>query len=151
MKILFICTGNICRSPTAHAIARQRSKAAGRDLIFDSAAISRYHVGQEPDERAVAEGEARGISFDGIIARKITDRDFEESDLIFAMDKGHLRSLLSMSGQRYHNKIKLFLEFCETDNPWGDEVIDPYYDGIRSFKMVYKAIDDSINNLLEKL
>lgn len=150
-KILFVCTGNICRSPTAHAIARQKAQDLGKmdEFIFDSAAISGYHVGETPDERAILEGQNNNISFENIYSRKITEEDFDKFDIIFAMDRGHYRSLLSMAAQKKYEKVKLFLEFCKTPNPWNDEVVDPYYNGMESFRQVFKIIDEAVDNLLE--
>lgn len=148
-KILFVCTGNICRSPTAHAIARHKAKElkAENKFIFDSAGIEGYHSGESPDSRSASIGKEKGISFDNIFSRKITTKDFENFDLIFAMDRSHLKHLLRISNPSYHHKIKLFLEFCDTKNSWHDEVIDPYYGSHKNFTEVYNVIEAAIENL----
>lgn len=149
-KILFVCTGNICRSPTAHAIARHKAKNLKKDHLyfFDSAGTSSYHEGECADLRSIQTGKKRGISFDGILSRRITQKDFADFDLILCMDRNHLSHLLQISDEKYHHKIKLFLEFCAVSNLWDDEVIDPYYGGNKGFEEVYDMIDCAINNLL---
>ena len=93
MKILFICTGNICRSPTAQAIARHQTKIQKLEnkFIFDSAGTNNYHGGEVPDSRSVKVGKERNISFSNIHSRQIVSQDFENFDLIFAMDRDHLK------------------------------------------------------------
>ncbi len=149
-KILFVCTGNICRSPTAEAIARHKAKLLGLEnsFIFDSAGTDGFHSNEVPDLRSVKVGEERGISFEGIYSRKITQHDFEEFDLIMCMDKNHHSRLLQIAAPQHHEKIKLFLRFCAAKNPWQDEVIDPYYKGNQSFDMVFDVIDSALDNLL---
>lgn len=150
-KILFVCTGNICRSPTAEAIARHKSKQLGleKNFIFDSAGTDGYHAGELPNARSVATGEARGISFAGISARKITAEDFAEFDFLMCMDRSHRSKLLRMAPEKYHNKIQLFLEFCEAENKWNDEVIDPYYKSSGAFDEVFDVIDLAVENMLK--
>lgn len=150
-KILFVCTGNICRSPSAEAIARHKAKSLGleNNFIFDSAGTEGFHDGEVPDPRSVRIGEERGISFDGIKSRKITSGDFEEFDLIMCMDKSHLNRLIQISPPQHHEKIKLFLRFCAAKNPWNDEVIDPYYKSTGSFEMVFDVIDSALGNLIK--
>lgn len=152
VKILFVCTGNICRSPTAEAIARHKVKSLGleNEFSFDSAGTDGYHAGEVPDFRSVEVGKERGISFDGISSRRITAKDFEEFDLLMCMDKGHHAKLLQASAPQHHNKIKLFLEFCQAENSWNNEVIDPYYKGSHAFDQVFDVIDVALENLLKK-
>ena len=152
-KILFVCTGNICRSPTAHAVARHKAKILQQEnnFHFDSAGIASYHVGEASDPRSVRLGEENGVSFSGIKARQIKQKDFENFDLIFAMDRSHLRALQDIAPLDYQNKIQLFLEFCETKNQWNDEVIDPYYLKHRDFDLVFKIIENALDNLFKKI
>lgn len=152
-KILFVCTGNICRSPTAEAIARHKVKNLGLEnhFIFDSAGIESHHAGEAPDSRSVGVGHERGISFDGISARKITFSDFEKFDLLMAMDRGHHDRLLRIAPKEHQQKIKLFLQFCAAKNPWNDEVIDPYYKSSHAFDMVFDVIDSALDEMFEKV
>lgn len=147
-KILFVCTGNICRSPTAEAIARKKAHDLNKKIIFDSAGTSGYHQGEKPDSRSVEVCQTKNISFSDIYSRKICDQDFIEFDYIFAMDRSHLSHLYNLADKKYHHKIHLFLQFCATSNIWNDEVIDPYY-GERGFEEVYEIIDESIDNLFK--
>lgn len=151
-KILFVCTGNICRSPTAEAVARHKAKALNLEdsFIFDSAGIESFHSGEVPDSRSVMVGMKHGVSFVDISSRKIRKNDFADFDLILAMDRGHFSHLLSVAPQEQRSKVKLFLQFCEVKNSWNDEVIDPYYKGDQSFEDVFSIIDLALENLLKK-
>lgn len=148
VKILFVCTGNICRSPTAHAIARHIAKESNLEnkFFFDSAGTQGYHAGEISDRRSIAVGKERGISFDDIFSRKITKKDFETFDIIFAMDRSHVSHLLRICPSQYQNKIKLFLEFCNARNSWNDEVIDPYYGSSNGFYEVFDVIESALYN-----
>ncbi len=150
-KILFVCTGNICRSPTAHAVALNKVKFAGMEnfFLFDSAGTESFHQGERPDPRTMEVGQERGISFAGIYSRKITAQDFTDFDLILCMDRSHKKRLIDISDPKYHAKIHLFLEFCDAKNPWQNEVIDPYYKGNQAFEMVYDVIENAVDNLIK--
>jgi protein-tyrosine phosphatase len=152
MKILFICTGNICRSPTAEAIARQKAiiYGVGEEFIFDSAGINSIHSGESPDPRAVEVGEKYCISFDGIKSRQIQEQDFAKFDLILAMAKNHYDNVLKICPKQYQNKVHLLLQYCQVENKHNDEVYDPYYKGKEGFEEVFHLIDDAITNLFEE-
>ena len=152
LKILFVCTGNICRSPTAHAIARHQVKnlRVENKIIIDSARIDGFHVGDISDYRAIQVGREREISFDGIKSTKISLADFKSSDYIFAMDKGHFKSMKLLSPKEYQDKIHMFLEFAEINKGSG-EVKDPYYGGVEGFNQVFDLINDGVEKILKKI
>ena len=153
MKILFVCTGNICRSPTAEAVARNKAKLLGLSdkFAFDSAGTEDYHLNDSPDPRSIETGSKYGVSFDGIKARQINEKDFEKFDLIIAMDKSHQSHLLKIAqNQIQKNKVKLFLEFFKEKNSWNDEIIDPYYKTLDSFDEVFKLISSAVDNFFNK-
>lgn len=152
MKILFVCTGNICRSPTAEAIARQKAKVYQVEdkFTFDSAGINNIHAGNPPDPRAVATGSKYCIPFDGIVSRQIQEDDFDKFDLILTMDHGHYSSVMELCPQEYQHKVNLLLEYCEVDNNWDDEVYDPYYRTNNGFEEVFVMIDQAITNLFDR-
>src|SRR5210317_851981 len=123
-SILFICMGNICRSPTAEAVFRQKAQDAGLHLLIDSAGTTGAHAREKPDQRAQKAASIKGYSFKGIKARKVTVKDFEEFDLILAMDSYNIRELLTIAPEPFQHKVKLFLEFADSEE---EEVPDPYY------------------------
>lgn len=148
MKILFVCTGNICRSPTAHAIARHKAKELNLDNIeIDSAGTSGFHEGEKPDPRSIDVGVARGIDFAGINSRKITKEDFKKFDLIFGMDRGHISILRNICPEEFQGKIHLFLEYADVKNNFDDEVVDPYY-GEEGFTEVFELIEMAVEKTL---
>ena len=150
-KVLFVCTGNICRSPTAEAIARHKVKILGLEdrFVFDSAGTQGFHSGEAPDSRSAKVGVERGISFAGISSRKITAQDFAEFDFLMCMDRSHQKHLMAMAPKQHSEKVKLFLQFCQAKNPWNDEVIDPYYKGEQAFDMVFDVIDSALENFFK--
>lgn len=145
-SVLFVCLGNICRSPTAEAIFRQKAKRAGLELVIDSAGTGGWHVGASPDPRAIETGEAAGYSFAGLSARKAEKSDFAKFDYILAMDKENLANLRTISPQNYSGHLGLFLDFAKTQNT--REVPDPYYGGNEGFKDVVTLIEDASDGLL---
>lgn len=147
-SVLFVCLGNICRSPTAEAVFKQKAANAGLNIIIDSAGTHGYHIGNPPDKRSQAAGIERGYAFDGLKCRRVEERDFEQFDYILAMDKSNLSNLHGMSPAEYHHKIKLFLEFSNSDE---DEVPDPYYGGKRGFDLVVDLIEDASDGLINHI
>ena len=153
IKVLFVCTGNICRSPTAHAIANHitRKNSLQDKFYFDSAATDGFHVGELPDFRSVEVGRKRNIDFSGIFSRKFQLADFDKFDYIMCMDKSHHSKVLGMSEPDNYEKVKLFLEFCEVPNNWNDEVKDPYYRYDGAFDEVFDVVQDGVENMLKML
>lgn len=148
MKILYVCTGNICRSPLAEAITRHEAANRGlRGVMTASAGTHGYHIGERPDHRSITVAKNRGVSTEGQLARKVSLTDFESYDLILAMDRGHLVHLHDMAPASAHDRINLFMAHAcgeITDVP------DPYYGHIKDFEDVYDMIARGVNAMLDK-
>jgi protein-tyrosine phosphatase len=148
-KLLFVCLGNICRSPAAenimnHLIAEKR---LSNEIFCDSAGTSSYHVGSPPDQRMSAAARQRGLVFRGK-ARQFQPVDFEEFDLILAMDRENYWNILSLDPQGEHqDKVRLMCEFCTHHSD--QEVPDPYYGGAEGFTDVIDLLMDACEGLLE--
>jgi protein-tyrosine phosphatase len=147
-KILIICLGNICRSPTAEAVLRASAKKMEIDIEIDSAGTIDYHHGNPPDKRAMAAGEARGYSFKGISSRVIQQTDFEYFDLILAADKSNIEDLKMMCPAHLQYKITLFLSYAQVNTT---EIPDPYYGGELGFEIVLDLLEDSSKQLLTNI
>ena len=150
-SVLFVCMGNICRSPTAEGVFRKHVSDAGLDaeILTDSAGTHAYHGGEPADRRAHAAALRRGFSLEGIRARKVTDEDFEDFDYILAMDQDNLMTLQERSPDELRSKVRLFLEFAESRQE--NEVPDPYYGGSAGFERVLDLVEEASQGLLETL
>ncbi|OUV38543.1 MAG: protein-tyrosine-phosphatase [Rhodobacteraceae bacterium TMED111] len=144
-SVLFVCLGNICRSPTAEAVFKKKAAEAGLDIDIDSAGTHGYHIGKPADKRSQAAGVERGYSFKGLKCRRVDENDFERFDYILAMDNSNLANLHGMSPGQHHNKIKLFLDFADVEDK---EVPDPYYGGKRGFELVLDLIEEASDGLI---
>lgn len=142
-RVLFVCTGNICRSPTAEGVFRALVKKAGLEsrVEVDSAGTRGYHVGDPPDERAVAVARSRGYDLSQLRARRVTDADFDDFDLILALDRGHLRRLRAMRPEGSRAEARLFLSD-------GRDVPDPYYGDRADFNHALDLIEAGARELL---
>lgn len=151
-RILFVCLGNIVRSPLAEGLFRQRAAERGLAEQFqvDSAGTSGYHVGERPDSRMRRTAAERGLEYDGR-SRQVRQSDLEEFDLIIAMDRQNLRNLRELArGSEWTDRIRLMREF----DPQADgdhDVPDPYYGGQTGFETTYDIIDRSVTSLLDSL
>ncbi|TLU66433.1 low molecular weight phosphotyrosine protein phosphatase [Thalassotalea litorea] len=141
--------GNICRSPTADAVFRQKAKEQGVDIEVDSAGTIAFHQGEPPDKRSQQVGAARGYDFSNIRARKVVGEDFERFDLIVAMDHDNMDDLLKQCPQDLQHKVRLFLEFAEDRAEIS--VPDPYYGGSHGFEHVLNLVEDASDGLLNKI
>ena len=141
-SVLFVCLGNICRSPTAEAVFRARAVKA--DIKIDSAGTGAWHAGEGPDPRSRAEGERRGYSFAGQAARKVRVQDFHDFDFILAMDASNLSDLQAIQPNTGTAQLSLFL-------PNGADVPDPYYGGPDGFARVVDLIEEASDYWLAKL
>jgi len=151
-KILFVCTGNICRSPGAEAIFKQMVQNRGLDKEFeiDSAGTSTYHVGESADKRMRTHAKKRGYNLTGISRKFNPNHDFDHFDMIIAMDNEHIFSLK----RRIRNDADLQKIHKMTDfrKEWSyDEIPDPYYGGEEGFELVLDLLEDSCEGLLENL
>lgn len=151
IRILLVCMGNICRSPMAHGVVRQRLGKAGlSELVeIDSAGTHGYHQGTPPDERAQAAALRRGIDISDLRARAVVPADFEAYDLLLAMDDENLESLRTVADPRHHAKIHLFLEYAAGDA--GRIVPDPYYGGPIGFERVLDMVEEAAEGLLARV
>jgi protein-tyrosine phosphatase len=149
-SVLFVCLGNICRSPTAHAVFRQKLKQTKLNVILDSAGTAGYHIGATPDKRSIKHGKNRNYDFSNLFARAVIDDDFEFYNHILVMDKCNYQDLMDKCPDIYQHKINLFLDYA-TNYPDYDEVPDPYYGGEQGFETVLDLIEDASDGLINTL
>lgn len=138
-KILFVCLGNICRSPLAEGIMLHLREKHNLDLIIDSAGTSDYHIGEAPDKRTIANAKKNGVDLSFLRARQFTKSDFENFDVILTMDKNNLKNVLSLAETKDHTqKVVLFLQsvYPALDH----EVPDPYYGSEQDFEAVFQLV-----------
>jgi protein-tyrosine phosphatase len=149
--ILFVCMGNICRSPTAEGVFRQRAAAAGLAdaLHIDSAGTHGYHVGQPPDARSMQHAARRGYDLSAQRARQVAASDFERFDHLLAMDRDNLALLAEACPPRHRHKLGLFMQFA--GNAGVDVVPDPYYGGAQGFDQVLDYIEEAADGLIATL
>lgn len=148
VSVLFVCMGNICRSPTAHGVFRQQLAAAGLSdqVVIDSAGTHGYHIGSPPDARATATALQRGIEMGDLRARQVNTSDFTQFDYILAMDTDNLRLLRASCPEEEEHRLSLMLDWT---TGWGDEVPDPYYGGEAGFEQVFDMLTDACHGLLK--
>lgn len=151
IRILFVCTGNICRSPMAEGVFRHLVEEAGLSGSIEarSAGTDSYHVGEKPDARAVNVAARAGVSLEGIRARKIHLGDFDNYDYIFAMDGGHIYELKEQAPERSRAKLVMFLAAASSLKEI--EVPDPWYGAEEDFERSWKLISEGASALLKKI
>lgn len=151
VSVLFVCMGNICRSPTAEGMFRKHVEDAGLSdrIRIESAGTHAYHVGAPPDHRSQAAAARRGVRLAHIRARRISEADFENFDYIFAMDKDNLGELLELAPEQHREKVTLFLDFAGTGRT--AEVPDPYYGGASGFDLVLDLVEQASERLLQRI
>ncbi len=150
MRILFVCMGNICRSPTAEGVMRRLAEDAGLDVEIDSAGVGGWHAGEPPDRRATLAARRRGITLEGA-ARQVTLDDFRRFDLLIALDRSNLSELLAIApDEDAAEKVRLLREFDPAAG--GDlDVPDPYYGGDRGFETVLDMVEAACRGLIDEL
>ena len=151
MKVLFVCMGNICRSPTAEAVFRQMAEQRGlsEPLEIDSAGTHGYHVGRAPDSRAIAHAARRGYDLTGLRARAVAATDFEQFDCVIAMDDNNVAHLTAICPSHHAKKIQLLLDYARDGSP--REVPDPYEGKAKDFELVLDLIEAGCHGLVEHL
>ena len=148
VSVLFVCLGNICRSPTAEGIFRRLLQERGFDgrVHVDSAGTSDYHIGEPPDPRAIAKAQHCGIDIKELRGRQVSRSDFEKFDYILAMDAENLDDLLRRCPKKYQDRVRLLMEFAPQTNVRA--VPDPYFGGDAGFDHVYELIEAASQGLL---
>ncbi|MFA5242515.1 MAG: low molecular weight protein-tyrosine-phosphatase [Sulfuricella sp.] len=151
IKILFVCMGNICRSPTAEGVFRDLVARSGWDglIRIDSAGTHGYHIGKSPDKRASAAAAKRGYDLSALRGRQVSEQDFLVFDYILAMDQDNLANLKRICPAGHEHKVTLFLEHSRKFSE--REVPDPYYGGSQGFEQVLDMVEDAAQGLLDTL
>ncbi len=151
VKILFVCMGNICRSPTAHGVFETLLATQNLDDVIsvDSAGTHAYHVGEQPDSRAQSVALNRGVDLSSQRARKVMQDDFERFDYVIAMDRSNHADLCELASPEQRKKIHLFMDFAKDRDE--REVPDPYYGGSHGFERVLDMVSDASEGLLEDI
>ncbi len=153
IRILFVCMGNICRSPTAHGVFQRVINAAGLDSLveIDSAGTHGYHVGEPPDRRSQEAALAAGVDLSSLRARQVRAEDFTHFHFILAMDRDNFRDLFAMCpDDEGRERIHLFMDFAER-YPEQRELPDPYYGGEEGFQRVLDMVMDASSGLLRRI
>lgn len=151
VRVLFVCMGNICRSPTAEGVMRHRLIERGLDsfVAVDSAGTIAYHAGKKPDRRARDEAHRQGVDLGPHRARQVTVADFDAFDFVLAMDRDNLQDLRSIRPRTAKADLRLLCEFAP-ELPV-DEVPDPYYGGDMGFRNVFKIVDAAVGKLIDHI
>lgn len=150
VKVLFVCLGNICRSPTAEGVFRHRVERAVLEehIVIDSAGTGDYHIGAPPDGRACNAATRRGYDLTALRARQVKRADFADFDSVLAMDDENVRALKRLAPREHAHKVKLFTEFCSTG---ACAVPDPYGGGAQGFELVLDLVEDAAQGLLRHI
>lgn len=150
-KILFVCMGNICRSPSAEAVFKQQLKLQGLtdQYLVESAGTHSYHIGNPPDKRSIQAALKRGMDMRNYQARKVSFEDFERFDFLIAMDDSNYRDLQKMTSEHHHNKILKMMGFSNSNSY--QQVPDPYYGQSDGFELVLDLLEDASEGLLRRI
>jgi protein-tyrosine phosphatase len=151
VKVLFVCMGNICRSPTAHGVFRDlvEKEQLPHMVSIDSAGTHAYHVGNAPDKRAQATALERGVDLSDLSARRVTPEDFDEFEYVLAMDQDNYMALSEICPVQHIDKIHMFMDFAPHMRT--REVPDPYYGGPAGFDRVFDLVEAASLGLLEEI
>ncbi len=151
ISVVFVCMGNICRSPTAEGVFRHVVKERNLQNVIkiDSAGTHAYHIGEPPDSRSQATAKSQGVDLSAQRARKVEAIDFERFDYVIAMDRSNYENLKELATADHQERLHLFMDFTSTwDNA---EVPDPYYGGGDGFKNVFDMVQSASEGLLEHI
>ena len=148
VRVLMVCMGNICRSPTAHGVLTQRVADAGLGdrIVVDSAGTHDYHVGRPPDERAQQHAARRGVDLSAQRARQLTARDFDAFDLVLVMDDANEQAARALCPPAQRHRLRRLTDFCTRHR--ASEVPDPYYGGAAGFEAVLDLVEDACDGVL---
>jgi protein-tyrosine phosphatase len=147
-SVLFVCLGNICRSPSAEAVFNKKTDENGLKIEIDSAGTAGYNKGAAPDKRSQAVGMEKGYDFKGSKCRKVALVDFEKFDYILGMDNENVTNLLGACPEEFKHKVSLFLSFSQSEE---QQVPDPYYGGKGGFEYVLELIEQGVDGLIQHL
>jgi len=151
INVLFVCLGNICRSPTAHGVFQhfvERENLAN-DIIIDSCGTGSFHIGEKPDPRTIKAAAKRKYDLSVLRARQVTPDDFKRFDFILAMDRMNLGNLQAMAPKPFLGHVGLFLDFSKQRTY--TQVPDPYYEGEDGFELVLDLVEDASQGLLYEI
>jgi len=148
MKILMVCLGNICRSPLAEGILREKTADLG--VTIDSAGTAPYHIDEAPDVRSIQEARKNGINISNLRGRQFSQQDFDDFDKIYVMDQSNYTNVVKLA-RNDDDKKKVELILNELEPGSGAEVPDPYYGGDKGFANVYSMLDKATDNIVEKI
>ena len=151
LSILFVCTGNICRSPLAEAVARKMAGERRKALVFESAGTGDWHAGETPDPRAAAAGEARGYDLSGFVARTVEDEDFSRFNYLVALDQSHLKWLKARRASLRLPEKPMSRLMDWSVGLAGHDVPDPYYGDAADFEHTLDLIEKGCSGLVARL
>lgn len=151
VQVMFVCLGNICRSPTAHGVFQKLVDDAGLQQLItvESSGTAAWHVGKSPDRRSVQAAEQRGYDLSQLVARQVIAEDFEQYDYVLAMDRSNLQDLEDLAPPRYRGHLGLFLGFGQQQAYL--DVPDPYYGDGKGFELVLDLVEDAAAGLLNHI